>query len=137
MKIDLQVVTPDKLAFKGDADKISLPTDNGQITILPKHISLVSTIKHGKLSIVSGGEEISMLVYGGFVEVKNNRVRVMTEIAERADEIDEEKAEKAKQEAQRLLKEKANLDDVAFANATVMLEKSILELKAVKRRKHN
>ncbi len=135
MKIDLQIVTPEKIAFQGEADQVSLPTKNGQITILPKHISLVSTIKHGELIIKNEGEEVLMAVYGGFVEIRKNQVRVMTDIAERVDEIDEEKVERARQEAQRRLQEKDQMSDIAFADATTLLEKSLTMLKIARKRK--
>jgi F-type H+-transporting ATPase subunit epsilon len=134
MKIDLQIVTPEKMAFTGEVDRITLPTRDGQITILPKHISLVSTIKHGELSIKNGQEEILMAVYGGFVEVRKNQVRVMTDIAERIDEIDVEKAEAARQEAQRRLKEKENMSDVAFTDTVAILEKNLARIKVAKRK---
>lgn len=135
MKIDLQIVTPEKIAFQGEADQVSLPTKNGQITILPKHISLVSTIKHGELIIKNEGEKVLMAVYGGFVEIRKNQVRVMTDIAERVDEIDEEKVERARQEAQRRLQEKDQMSDIAFADATTLLEKSLTMLKIARKRK--
>lgn len=135
MKIDLQVVTPERIAFEGEIDQISLPTKDGQITILPKHISLVSTIKHGELIIRNDKKEILMAVYGGFVEVRKNQVRVMTDIAERLDEIDEKKAEEAREEAKRRLKEKDQMSDVAFADTVTLLEKSLARLKVVKRKR--
>lgn len=137
MKIDLQVVTPEKIAFEGEIDQISLPTKHGQITILPKHISLVSTIIGGELIIKNGKEETLLAVYGGFVEVRKNQVRVMTDVAQRVDEIDEEKAQKARDEAQRRLKEKDQMSDVDFADAVQQLEKSLALLKVannIKRR---
>ncbi|MFA7169820.1 MAG: ATP synthase F1 subunit epsilon [Candidatus Paceibacterota bacterium] len=136
MRIDLQIVTPEKIAFNGEIDQISLPTKNGQITILPKHISLVSTIKHGELIIKDGKNEILMAVYGGFVEVRKNQVRVMTDIAERIEEINIEKAEEARKEAQKRLQEKDRMSDVAFADTVAILEKSLARIK-VARRKHN
>lgn len=135
MKIDLQVVTPERIAFEGEIDQISLPTKDGQITILPKHISLVSTIKHGELIIKNDKEEILMAVYGGFVEVRKNQVRVMTDIAERLDEIDEKKAEEAREEAKRRLKDKDQMSDVAFADTVTLLEKSLARLKVAKRKR--
>jgi F-type H+-transporting ATPase subunit epsilon len=136
MKIDLQVVTPEKVAFEGEIDRISLPTSEGQITILPKHISLVSTIKHGELIIENDKQEILMAVYGGFVEVRKNQVRVMTDIAERLEEIDEAKAQAARDEAKRRLLEKDQLSDVAFGDATALLEKSLARLKVVRKRRN-
>lgn len=135
MKLDLQIVTPEKMAFEGEIDRISLPTDEGQITILPKHVSLVSTIKHGALIFKNGGQETIMVVYGGFVEVRKNQVRVMTDIAERVDEIDLEKAEEARRDAQRKLEQKEEMSDVAFADTVAILEKSLAKIK-VARKKH-
>lgn len=135
MKIDLQVVTPEKIAFEGQIDQISLPTKDGQITILPKHVSLVSTIKHGALIIKDGKEEVLMAVFGGFVEVRKNQVRVMTDIADRVEEIDEAKAQKARDEARQLLRAKDQMSDIAFGDATALLEKSLARLKVARRRK--
>ncbi|MDD3006419.1 MAG: ATP synthase F1 subunit epsilon [Candidatus Pacebacteria bacterium] len=137
MKIDLQVVTPEKIAFKGEINQISLPTKNGQITILPNHISLVSTIEGGELIIKNDKEETLLAVYGGFVEVRKNQVRVMTDVAQRVDEIDEEKAQKARDEAQKRLTQKDQMSDVDFADALRQLEKSLALLKvagSIKRR---
>lgn len=134
MKIDLQIVTPERIAYQGEADRVSLPTKSGQITILPKHVSLVSTIKNGGLIVENDGKETLMAVYGGFVEVRKNQVRIMTDIAERVEEINIEKAEQARQEAQRRLKEQKDMSDVAFADTVAMLEKSLTLLKVAKRK---
>lgn len=135
MKIDLQIITPEKVAYQGEADAVSVPTQQGEITILPKHMSLVSTMKHGALVIKNEGKETVLAVYKGFVEIRKNQVLIMTDIAERVDEIDAEKAEQARQEAQRRLLEKDKMDDIAFADTVSALEKSLARLKAT-RRKH-
>lgn len=135
MKIDLQIITPEKVAYQGEADAVSVPTQQGEITILPKHMSLVSTMKHGALVIKNEGKETVLAVYKGFVEIRKNQVLIMTDIAERVDEIDAEKAEQARQEAQRRLLEKDKMDDIAFADTVAALEKSLARLKAT-RRKH-
>jgi F-type H+-transporting ATPase subunit epsilon len=135
MKIDLQIITPEKVAYQGEADAVSVPTQQGEITILPKHMSLVSTMKHGALVIKNEGKETVMAVYKGFVEIRKNQVLIMTDIAERIDEIDAEKAEQARQEAKRRLLEKDKMDDIAFADTVAALEKSLARLKAT-RRKH-
>lgn len=136
MKLDLQIITPEKIAYHGKADSISVPTQQGEITVLPKHISLVSTMKHGALVIRNDQHETVMAVYKGFVEIRKNQVIIMTDIAERVDEIDQEKAEQARQEAQRKLVEKDKMDDIAFADTMAVLEKSLARLKATKRKHH-
>lgn len=134
MKLDLQIITPEKIAYHGQADSISVPTPQGEITILPKHISLVSTMQHGAMIIKNDQLETIMAVYKGFIEIKNNQVIIMTDIAERVDEIDQEKAEQARQEARIKLLEKDKMDDVAFADTMAILEKSLARLKATKRK---
>lgn len=134
-KINLQIITPEKVAYKGEAEQVTLPTQDGEITILANHIPLISVIKHGKLVIKNNSEEILMAVWGGFVEVKKNDLIIMTNTAERSEEIDEERAKKARERAEKLLAEKDKLSDVAFADATAALERSLMRLNIAKRRK--
>lgn len=134
-KINLQVITPEKVAYRGEADQVTLPTRDGEITILANHIPLISTMKHGELIIKNGSEEIPMAVCSGFVEVKKNKITIMTDIADRVEEIDEAKVKEAKKKAEDLLKEKDRMSDVAFADATVALERSLARLKVIKRKR--
>ncbi len=135
LKINLQIITPERIVYSGKADQVTLPTADGEITIMANHIPLISTMKYGELVIKNGKEEIPMAVWGGFVEVKKNNVTIMTDIAERIEEIDEEKVKEAKKKAEELLKEKDRLSDVAFADATAALEKSLARLKVVRKRR--
>jgi F-type H+-transporting ATPase subunit epsilon len=135
MKINLQIITPEKIAYNGEADGVSIPTKDGEIAILANHIPIISTMKHGELIIRNENKEIPMAVWSGFIEVKKNCVIIMTDIAERIEEIDEKKAEEARKKAKDLLKEKDRLSDVAFADTTAMLEKSLARIKVARRRK--
>jgi len=135
MKINLRIITPEKVAYQAEADLVIVPTSEGEITIMANHIPLISTMKHGELVIKNNNEEIPMAVCNGFIETKKNRVTIMTDIAERIEEIDEQKAKEAKEKAKELLKEKDCLSDVAFADATTLLEKSFARLKVARRRK--
>lgn len=134
-KINLQIITPEKIAYKDKADQITLPTGDGEITIMANHIPLISTMKHGELVIKNDGKEIPMAVCNGFVEVRKNCIIIMTDIAERVEEIDEQLAKEAKEKAQNLLKEKDRMSDVAFADATALLEKSLARIRVARRRK--
>ena len=134
-KINLRIITPEKIAYKDKADQITLPTGDGEITIMANHIPLISTMKHGELIIKNDGKEISMAVCNGFIEVRKNCIIIMTDIAERVEEIDEQLAKEAKKKAQDLLKEKDRLSDVAFADATALLEKSLARIRVARRRK--
>ncbi len=134
-KINLRIITPEKVAYRAEADQVSLPTKDGEITIMANHIPLISVMKHGELVIKNNNEEIPMAVCNGFIEIKKNRVTIMTDIAERVEEIDEQKAKEAREKAKDLLKEKDRLSDVAFADATALLEKSFARLKVARKRK--
>ena len=134
-KINLQIITPEKIAYKDKADQITLPTGNGDITIMANHIPLISTMKHGELVIKNDGREIPMAVCNGFIEVRGNCIIIMSDIAERVEEIDERKAEEAKKKAEDLLKEKDRMSDVAFADATAILEKSLARIRVARKRK--
>lgn len=112
-----------------------MPTREGEITVMANHIPLISTMKHGELVIKNGKEEISMAVCNGFIEVKKNCVMIMTDIAERVEEIDEEKAKEAREKARALLKEKDRISDVAFVDATAILEKSLARIKVARKKK--
>jgi len=135
MKINLRIITPEKVAYQAEVDLVIVPTSEGEITIMANHIPLISTMKHGELIIKNNNEEIPMAVCNGFIEIKKNRVTIMTDIAERIEEIDEQKAKEAKEKAKELLKEKDRLSDVAFADATTLLEKSFARLKVARKRK--
>ena len=134
-KINLQILTPEKVACQDKVDQVSVPTKDGEITILPNHIPLVSLMAAGELVIKNDSKEIPMAVWGGFVEVRPDEVIIMTDVAERVEEIDEQKAEEARQKAEDTLKEKDRLSDVAFADASAILEKSLTRLRIVKKYK--
>jgi len=134
-KINLQIITPEKIAYKDKADQITLPTGDGEITIMANHIPLISTMKHGELIIKNNGKEIPMAVCNGFIEVRKNCIIIMTDIAERVEEINEQLAKEAKEKAQNLLKEKDRMSAVAFADATALLEKSLARIRVARRRK--
>ena len=135
MKMNLQIITQEKTAYSGEVDQLTVPTTDGEITILADHIPLITALNHGELVIKNDGKETPMAVCGGFIEVKKNQITVITDIAERVEEIDEKKAQEAKIRAQKLLEEKDRLSDVAFADATSMLERSLARLKLAKRRR--
>lgn len=135
MKINLQIITPEKTAYQGEVDGVSVPTANGEITILANHIPIISIMKHGELIVRNDNQEIFMAVCNGFIEVKDNAVTIMTDIAERISEIDEIKAKEAKEKAKKLLSEKDRLSDIAFADTTAMLEKSLARIKVARRKR--
>jgi len=133
-KIHFQIVTPEKVAYKDDVDSITLPTQMGEITVLPHHAPLISSLKSGEAIIKKDGEEFSIAISGGFLQVQpKNKVVVLADAAERAEEISEERAEQARIRAEEILKEK-RLDKAEMATAAAALEKSLIRLKVARRR---
>lgn len=133
-KIHFQIVTPEKITYRDDVDSITLPTQMGEITVLPHHAPLISSLKSGEAIIKKDGEEFSIAISGGFLQVQpKNKVVVLADAAERAEEISEERAEQARIRAEEILKEK-RLDKAEMATAAAALEKSLIRLKVARRR---
>lgn len=136
--INFELITPERVVFQEQVYEAILPTTEGQISIFPHHIPLITTIGAGVLSLRrkqsdpdSALEHVATM--GGFVEITGlpaqagTRVRVMADVAQRADEIDELKVEQAKKQAEELLHKAA--DDKEAAAASAMLERSLVQLK--------
>jgi F-type H+-transporting ATPase subunit epsilon len=108
----LEIVTPKRVAFKGEVASFSAPGLEGGFQVLHSHAPFLSSIKIGKVKISEvGGRESQYAVSGGFVEVRENNVVLLAETAERADEIDVERVKAARDRAQKRLAEKyPNID---------------------------
>lgn len=138
--LKLKVVTPDRVIVDEVIDNVSIPTTSGVITVLNKHIPLVSTIKSGEMIVRKAGAGISYAVFKGLVNVRPNRkglteVVVLLEHGEPVDEIDHTKAEEALARARAMKDEKE--DDVDFGMFEGMIEKELNRVKiAVKHRRH-
>ncbi len=132
--IHFQIATPERVVFDApNAEAITLPTKMGEITILPDHLPLVASLAAGEVRVKVGGEEVSMAVAGGFIEVKPGKVVVLADNAERAEEIDEKLAEEACERASKLMQEK-RADAEEYAGLSAKLERELARLKVV--RKH-
>jgi F-type H+-transporting ATPase subunit epsilon len=101
--IKLEIVTPEKKVFDETVDAVTVPTATGEVGILPNHAPLISALKSGILSYSNKGASEKLVVSGGFVEVSTNKVSVLTDVAERADEVDVEAARAELGEAQKVL----------------------------------
>jgi len=133
-KIKFKIVTPEKTVFEDEIDQLTLPTQEGEITVLPNHIPLIAVLQAGELVVKYGGEEIAMAVSGGMVEVRRNEITILADTAERAEEIDISRAEEAKQKAEKLKDEKIRMDETEFATAAAIFEKNLARIKVA--RKH-
>ena len=129
LKISFEITTPEGVVYKADVDEISLPTRSGEITILPNHIPLVSSLVPGELRIKKNGETIFLATAGGFIEVQpENRVVVLADSAEMAEKIDIKQAEEAKRRAELLMKEK-KVDDVEYSALAGKIEQELARIR--------
>ncbi|GIU82737.1 MAG: F0F1 ATP synthase subunit epsilon [Acidobacteria bacterium] len=99
----LEIVTPEKKVLSESVDMVTIPTASGEIGVLPNHAPLISSLKPGILTYFRSGVSNRLVVAGGFVEINDNKVSVLADIAETADEIDVEKARLQKEESEKIL----------------------------------
>lgn len=101
--IKLEIVTPERKIFDETVDSVTVPTATGEVGILPNHAPLISSLKSGILSFANKGASEKMVVSGGFVEISTNKVSVLTDVAEKVDEIDVEAAKAERDAAEKVL----------------------------------
>ena len=106
--LQVAVVTGEKEIYRGEADTVIAPGSEGEMGILPEHAALLTSLKTGEMRIKLGNEEDDLFISGGFMEVYNNMVTVLADVAEHSEEIDESRAQAARQSAQERL---ANVQD--------------------------
>lgn len=119
MPLKLEIVSPERRAFTDEVDMVVVPGIDGQLGILPHHTRLISALGTGELKIKKGGTEQSMLISGGFVEVRPDKVVVMADLAEHSDEIDEAKAVEARKRAEAQLEQTRDPVDIARVRAAL------------------
>ena len=119
MPIKLDIVTAEKLVYSDQVDEIIAPGSEGELGIMPHHAPLMTLLKPGEMVLKKGGEEIFMAVSGGFLEVRPDRVIVLADAAERAEEIDAGRAETARKRAQEHLTHVNTEQEKALAEAAL------------------
>lgn len=130
--IKFEIVTPERVVLQQEILQITVPTTSGEITVLPDHIPLVSVLQPGVIEVkrADGLAEI-MSVSGGFIEVMKDRIVILADTAERAEELDEARIKEAQARAEELKKTARNVDDVQFAAVAAKLEKELARLRAI------
>lgn len=111
----LEVATPEKLVLKADCTEAQIPAEGGMIGILPQHAPLLSELSSGAVSYRTGNETHMVVIHGGWVEVQPDYVRVLTQAAERPNEIDVKRAEEAMRRAKTRVEQLAGNVDVGRA----------------------
>lgn len=147
MTLQLSIITPERTIWDGQVDQVTLQTTEGEITVLPHHIPLVSVLTPGELRMRRGSEEMPMAIAGGFVEVlpagsqvsgvngrvSTTRVAVLADDALRVEEMDVAAIEAAQERARKALEEKRAADDTSFADAAAALQKELARLKVARK----
>lgn len=134
MSFSFTIVTPQGVTYQDKVEQVSIPTIDGEITVLEGHATLIAVLKPGELRIGKAGYSVSVAVSGGVVEMRHTGdMYVLADTAERAEHIDLERAEAAKKRAEELLHQVQQIDGVEFARMQAMLEKEMARVRIGKK----
>ena len=133
MPLLVRIITPERTVFEGEADGLTLPSTTGELTVLPNHVPLMTLLRSGEVALHNGTARRHMLVHGGFVQVSENEVKLLTDAAELEEEVDERRAQEALERATRAREAAATEHDTAEALAAV--ERAVARLRLAERRK--
>lgn len=131
--IDLQIVTPSRLIVQEQVDEVQIPGSEGYFGVLPGHTPLLASLAVGELWYRKGQEKTYLAIAGGFAEVLPDRVTILAQLAERADDIDVERAEAARRRAEERLTHKPGADAIDFDRARASLLRSLTRLQVASR----
>jgi F-type H+-transporting ATPase subunit epsilon len=134
LPIHLEIVTPARRVFDGDVDEVVVPGSEGELGILPHHAPLVSMLGQGCLRLKKDGQEEVMAIFGGFVQVRPDRVVVLAETADVASDIDLERAQRARAEAERML-EGGLVEEEDLATARAALQRALIRIRIAEGRR--
>jgi F-type H+-transporting ATPase subunit epsilon len=130
------IVTQERTVFSGEVQYVSLPGSEGRMGILPNHSAMLTTLDFGEVFVRSqqGGEEY-FAIGGGFAEVQPDKVVVLADSAEQADEIDVERAEQARQRAEKYMAEGVPEDPERYAQIRASLQRAQIRIDVARRRR--
>jgi len=134
--ITFKIITPEKVVYEDEVDGVTLPTPQGEVTILPHHIPMVGMVASGELMIRKGEEITPMAISGGFIEVRcGGQVTLLADTAERVHEIDMQRAEEARVRAREALAQRHE-EDVNYTALASKIEKELARLKVARKYAH-
>jgi F-type H+-transporting ATPase subunit epsilon len=133
-KLKLKIVTPEEQIFDGEVDGVNVYTSEGELGILPNHAPLMAKVIPGELTIKQSGKQENLALGFGFLQIIDNTLTVMADLATKATDIDERAVEEARKRAEQALTQK--LTDEEHAETLAILQKSVAQLK-IRRRHHN
>jgi len=127
--LKLEIVTPDAKVFSEDVEMVTLPGVEGEMGIYPNHVPLLTQIVSGEITARKGGKDFFLAIGEGFVEITSDHVVILSDMAIRAENIDEAKAEEARRRAEARLAEKLDDADTAAVQASLMHASAQLKVK--------
>jgi F-type H+-transporting ATPase subunit epsilon len=133
--INISFISQEKTLFEGQAEMVVMDGKEGQLGIVKGHSPLLAILKPGPVRMISSDTEEIFFTEGGFAEVQPDSITILVDSAQRADDLDEAKILKAKEEAEKLLKDKSDQKD--FAEASSQLTQSLSQLRAIEALKKN
>ena len=137
MPLSVEIITAEEIVqTEENLEDLIVPGSEGQLAILPRHAPLMTTLDYGELIFRRGTNETSFAIGGGFLEVHSDKVTVLADVAENADEIDAERAEEARKRAEdRLQNPNTDQTSVDLARAQASLQRALLRLNVVEKRR--
>jgi F-type H+-transporting ATPase subunit epsilon len=136
MPLHLEIVTAERVVYQDDVDMVIAPAWNGEVGILPHHAPLLTTLQIGELVVRKGGTEQALVIAGGFLEVNADRVTVLADAAEHAEEIDVQRAEESRRRAQESLANRGRASE-GDMEAQAALRRATFRLRVARSRRSN
>jgi F-type H+-transporting ATPase subunit epsilon len=134
MGIHLEVITPERKVYEDDVDMVIAPGSEGYLGILPHHAPLLTALGPGEFRVKKGGIEEVLVVFGGFMDVRADRVVVLTDAAEPVEEIDAQRAQQARERAQEVL-QAGPMSAADEARARASLQRALVRIRVSERRR--
>ena len=132
MPFHLEIVTAERVVLEDEVDQVNAPTRDGRVGILPRHESLLTILQPGELTIIKDGVRTPFAISGGFMEVLSNRVTILADTVERADEIDEARAEESRRLAEERKQMAQGEHDMQLAELKLRKEMARLQVARLK-----
>lgn len=133
MQFHLDIITPDRQVYSKDVEEVTVPTKNGMIGVLPRHMRLFSALTEGEVKVTQGNAQYFFAIGGGFMDVTRDHVSILVSRAYHADELNEADIKRA-QEAAKLILSKQDEKNEEYHQAQAIFQRSVLQLKVLKRK---
>ena len=134
MPLHLEVITPERKVYEDDVDMVIAPGSEGYLGILPHHAPLLTALGPGEFRVKKGAAEEVLAVFGGFMDVRGDRVTVLTEAAEHVEEIDVQRAQQARERAQAAL-QAGPMSAADEQRARAALQRALVRMRVSERRR--